>query len=316
MGRIYEERRFASDAEWAEARKGGIGGSDVAAIMGISAYKSPYEVWLEKTGRAEPEDLSGKESVEWGNRLESVVAAKFAEMHPELKVKRKNATMVSKSRPWAFANVDRELRNAKGWPGVLEVKTVGARRASDWDDGVPAYYLTQVQHYLSVTGWAYAWVAVLIGGQEYREYEVAKDADDVAAIDAAVDGFWNGYVVPGVMPQLVGAESEARALHAQHGEDDGSVEYVPEFPLLEQRVALKAEIDEKSRELRRIDDEIKAAIGDAKAIEDAEWRATWVRSEGTAFDSKTFKEENPEMYGKYLKRKPKDMGLRFKRAEV
>ena len=67
------------NAKWERARRGGIGGSDVAAIMGISKYRSPYEVWLEKTGRVEPKDISGKQAVEWGNRLEDTVARKFAE---------------------------------------------------------------------------------------------------------------------------------------------------------------------------------------------------------------------------------------------
>ena len=113
----YKEVRYATDGEWREARKGGVGGSDVGAILGLNPWKTPFEVWLEKTGRAEPPDLSGKESVEWGNRLEPLVAEKFAEMHPEFKVLRKNCTMVSKSRPWAFANIDREIRCADGRGG-------------------------------------------------------------------------------------------------------------------------------------------------------------------------------------------------------
>ena len=75
----YEEVKYPSDEEWREARKNGIGGSDVGAIMGLNPWKSPVEVWLEKTGHSEPPDLSGKESVEWGNRLEAVVAEKFAD---------------------------------------------------------------------------------------------------------------------------------------------------------------------------------------------------------------------------------------------
>ena len=316
MSRPYIENRYATDEEWAEARKGGIGGSDVASIMGINPYSSPLEVWLVKTGRAESPDLSGKESVEWGNRLEPLVAEKFAEGHPELKVRRKNCTMASVSRPWAFANIDRELRGPDGSHGVLEIKTVGSRRSSDWDDGVPAYYMTQVQHYLSVTGWGFAWVAVLIGGQEYREFLVPRDEEDIAAIDSAVDAFWNEYVAKDVMPQIVGTDSESRALFDQHQSDDGEYEYEADYPLLQTRVALKEELDAKSAELKQIDNEIKARIGDAKGIEDASLRATWVRTESAQFDKASFQADNPELYAKYMVRKPKDMGLRFKKMEV
>ena len=72
--------------QWVEARKNGIGGSDVASIMGINKYSSPLSVWLIKTGREPSPDLSGNQAAEWGNRLEDVVADKFAEEHPELKV--------------------------------------------------------------------------------------------------------------------------------------------------------------------------------------------------------------------------------------
>ena len=167
MPKPYREIRFSGtpeeiNAQWVEARKNGIGGSDVASIMGLNKYSSPLSVWLIKTGREPSPDLSDNQAVEWGNRLEDVVADKFAEEHTELKVYRRNATMVSLERPWAFANLDRWVTDGHGNVGILEVKTVGMRRAADWDNGVPLYYLTQVTHYMSVTGYQYAWVAVLI----------------------------------------------------------------------------------------------------------------------------------------------------------
>ena len=152
-----------NDDEWLDFRSKGIGGSDVAAIMGISKYRSPVEVWMEKRGLKEPADLSDKEAVEWGNRLESIVRDKFAEMHPELMVMELPASLVSHNRPWAHANLDGCVKDEHGDWGVLEIKTVGKNREKDWADGVPDYYLTQVTHYLSVTGWKYAWVAALIG---------------------------------------------------------------------------------------------------------------------------------------------------------
>ena len=65
------------NAQWVEARKSGIGGSDVASIMGLNKYSSPLEVWMEKTGRAETPDISDKPPVYWGVILEDVVADEF-----------------------------------------------------------------------------------------------------------------------------------------------------------------------------------------------------------------------------------------------
>ena len=144
----FDAYKMESDDEWLGFRTKGVGGSDVAAIMGISAYRSPVEVWMEKTGRKQPADLSDKEAVEWGNRLESIIRNKFAEMHPEFIVSESGVTFVSRKRPWAHANLDGMVRDANGDWGVLEIKTVGKNREGDWAEGVPDYYMTQVTHYL------------------------------------------------------------------------------------------------------------------------------------------------------------------------
>jgi len=313
MSSPYTEVRYKTDEEWREARRHGIGGSDVAAIMGINPWKSPLEVWLEKTGRADPPDLSGKQSVEWGNRLEAAVADRFAEAHPELKVLRKNCTMISKDRPWAIANIDRELRG--DGRGILEIKTVGLRSEGLWVYGPPEHYLAQVQHYLSVTGWDFAWVACLIGGQEYREYPIRRDEEDIAAIDRAVDGFWNGYVVPGVMPAMTGGGGEAKALLDLHPEGEG---YVPvldaDLPILGERIALGAEKKSLDARIKAIDNELRSLIGDAKGIESESVRCTWVRSRAKKFDEKRLKEERPEIYECYEEEYDRDGGMRLSPA--
>lgn len=313
MGR-YDELRFSTHDEWVEARAKGIGGSDVAAIMGISAYKSPLEVWLEKTGKVPPADLSDNEKVEWGTRLEQVIANKFAEEHPNLKVLRKNCTMRSVDRPWALANIDRELRGEGR--GILEVKTAGLRSEDQWVFGPPAYYLTQVQHYLSVTGWDYAYVAVLIGGQEYREYRIERDEEDIAAIDKAVDEFWNEYVMKGVMPKMTGKGRESQALTAFYPEGEG-VEYVSDMdmPILAERVELGRQIKALEERKKLIDNEIRARIGLGKCLESESVRATWVRTASKKFDAKAFDADHPGLRDKYMTDYVKDMGIRLSAAK-
>lgn len=225
--RPYREVRFTGDADsvseqWLGFRRHGVGGSDVAPIMGVSPFRSPLEVWLEKTGRVEPDDISDRPAVYWGTILEDVVAAEFAKQHPELKVKKSNAVFQSIERPWAIASIDRAL-TCKGKRGILEIKTASAYKASEWEDGIPLYYQTQVLHYLSVTGWDFAWVAVLIGGNTYKEFKVEVDEADMLAVTKAVDGFWNGFVEADIMPEIVGMDSEIDALNAYYAESDGDM---------------------------------------------------------------------------------------------
>lgn len=299
--------------QWQESRKNGIGGSDVASIMGLNKYSSPLNVWLIKTGREESPDLSDKQAVEWGNRLEDAVAQKFAEAHPELMVKRRNATMISIARPWAFANIDRWVTDGNGNVGILEVKTVGMMRASDWDEGVPLYYLTQVTHYMSVTGYTYAWVAVLIGGQEYREYFIERDESDIEAVNKAVDTFWNDYVSTDTPPELIGNAPEANAILEQHSYPNSEV--IPmldmDVTMVDELQGIKKQISELKKKQTLIENRIKDIIGDNKGIETETKRITWVRSTRSSFDKKAFDQAHPGLTLDYMKTSVTNGGLRI-----
>lgn len=318
MTKPYTEIRFTGTPEeinkqWVEARKNGIGGSDVASIMGLNKYSSPLNVWLVKTGREESPDLSDNQAVEWGNRLEDVVADKFADEHPELQVRRRNATMVSLERPWAFANIDRWLTDGKGNVGILEVKTVGMRRAADWDNGVPLYYLTQVMHYMSVTGYQYAWVAVLIGGQEFREYYIERDEQDIQAINDAVDTFWRDFVETDTAPALIGNDPEANALLSQHS--DPSQEFISmldeDVSMLDELQEIKDQMDDLKHRKTLIENQIKDLIGDNKGIETETKRITWVRSTRSSFDKKAFDAAHPGITNDYMKTSVTNGGIRI-----
>lgn len=305
--------------EWVRYRTTGIGGSDVASIMGASKYRSPLEVWLEKTGRKESPDLSDKESVEWGNRLESVIRDKFADVHPELEVSEVKATLVRKDRLWAHANLDGMVKDKDGNYGILEIKTVGKAREHDWDDGVPDYYLTQVTHYMSVTGWDYAYVAALIGGQRYVEHRVERDEDDVVAIVNAVDSFWRGFVMPDVMPAIVGTQSESRAIREQHPKATGGNEYVTKpdaqdmFNSLAWDYEKAREAESAAKKAKDIAaNKMRLIIGDSKSVSTDIYRATWVRSTTRRFDQSSFQRDYPDLYARYCRDFQRDGGIRVK----
>ncbi len=94
-------------------RKKGIGGSDVAAILGFSPYKSPYQLWLDKTGRSERKE-SQNESAHFGNLLEDVVAKEFSR-RSGMKVQRvtQQLSLENIGESWAIGNIDRAVINPK-----------------------------------------------------------------------------------------------------------------------------------------------------------------------------------------------------------
>jgi putative phage-type endonuclease len=166
---IYLGSWTTDDPEWHEARASRIGGSEVGAIVGASKYESAYSLWAKKLGLISSEQVEN-EFMYWGKALEPVVIDRFAKEHPELTLERDAGTWVNKDRPFHLANPDAIYQTADGNYGVLEIKT--ARYSDDWQDGVPQYYMTQVQWYLSCFGFSEAYLAVLFAGSEYREFKI------------------------------------------------------------------------------------------------------------------------------------------------
>jgi putative phage-type endonuclease len=204
---------FENREEWLEVRKSGIGGSEVAAICGLSKWESAYTLWLRKTGRAQDKDLSANEAVEWGNRLEPVVIDKFEESHPELTVFRDVGTYAHKERDWQRCNPDGIYQLPSGEYGVLEIKT--AQFEDDWIGGIPKYYYTQVQWYLQTLGLGEAVVAVLFHGNKYREYLVqANSLEQDINIERVT--YFMKCVRDDIAPELDDLEATYEAVRAQH----------------------------------------------------------------------------------------------------
>lgn len=206
--------------EWHAARKTGIGGSDVSTICGLNPWTSAFALFCRKTGRI-PEQESNS-SMEWGTRLEPVIAAKFADEHPELSVSASPGTYAHKDRPWQLANPDGILVDEAGKHGILEIKT--AKYEDDWRNGVPLYYQTQVQWYLQTFGFEYAFVAVLFSGSMYREFYVAADEFQQQANLEQVIRF-KAYLDADIEPDYDGASSTYEAVRLLHPDiEDAEVE--------------------------------------------------------------------------------------------
>lgn len=303
----FTMERHPTRAEWLSARRSGIGGSDVAAILGLSPWAGPYSVWAEKCGLAEPEDISDKPRVEWGVRLEDAIFEKFVEAHPELRCTKNGGDVVfaSSGRPWAHATLDGWAEPREGGePCVVEVKTAHFPTSREWEAGVPAFYLAQVNHYLSVTGWGRAYVVVLIDGWDYREFTVERDEDDVATIEAAVDAFWHVNVEGGERPLGVGG-ADLPAIRSAHPEGEGTINGDGEFlDLVEEWDIAKKQakrLADREKDLRA---EIEARLGDARCAEFPEGTITWSRWDTTRIHVKELKEQMPEVYRQFAYTSP------------
>lgn len=202
--------------EWDAFRKDRIGGSEVGAIAGESKYESAYSLWAKKLSLI-PEERSENEAMYWGRHLEPVVIDRFERDHPEFEIHRNVGTWVNHKLPFMLANPDAVFTMPDGGLGILEIKT--ARFPDDWAEGVPRYYQTQVQWYLRCFDLQYAVVAVLIGGSDYREYEMWADKTWQQYDLEMVEQFLN-HLDAQTKPDWDGSESTLQAVRAQHPDID------------------------------------------------------------------------------------------------
>lgn len=215
---------FAPDSpQWRAARADGLGGSEISSVLGLNPWTSAFTLWHRKAGNIgdEPENRG----MSWGKRLEPVIADKFAEDHPELTIRR-CGTWRSKVRPWQIANPDRLVARPKD-PAILEVKTAHAANAHEWGepgtDRIPVYYRCQALWYLDVLGYRECFVAVLIGGSDYREYTVRYDLADAETMRTAAAQFLES-LREGRRPAIDASESTYRTLRQLHPDIDPGVE--------------------------------------------------------------------------------------------
>ena len=198
---------------WLEERKKGIGGSDASAIIGVNPYKTNVELWEEKTGRRELEDISDKPYVQYGIAMESILRQSFAVKNPKYIVDyEENVIIKHPIYPFLFATLDGILTNKEtGEKGVLEIKTKNFhsdRGKEDWKDGVPDNYFTQILHYMNVTGTTFAIVfAELTYSDDYQAtktylIERKNHEEDIKYLQEKEIEFWK-YVKEDKEPPLL-----------------------------------------------------------------------------------------------------------------
>lgn len=282
--------------QWLNDRRTGIGGSDVAPILGLSKWATPLDVYLDKIG--EGTEIEDNAAMKWGRNLESAIRQEYADQTGRA-VHQLAHMLRHPKHEFMIANLDGETSCGR----VFEAKT--ARSADGWGepgtDQVPDAYALQVQHYMIVRGFDVADIAVLIGGSDFRIYTVEADRELQQGIISAEAVFWNR-VQTRTPPEPV---SFADAVQRYgRSKADGIVEASPAaLAAHADLVALRHEIDE----IDRRQDEAKAIlmrelgdVGDTLTCQ-GKTLATWKLAKGSeTFDTTRFKAEHPDIYKAFV----------------
>jgi putative phage-type endonuclease len=286
--------------EWLKHRLCGIGGSEIAAVCGISKYKTPLDIYNEKLGLIPP--FEGNARTEAGNRLENTVAEWYADETGN-KVIRDNKMWILDD--YLVANVDRIIipndSTQYNGRGILEVKTAGTWAAKNWIEEPPVEYTFQLQHYLDVLDLHWGEFAVLIGGNDFRHYFIERDDELIALKNEQARKFWFENVLKKNPPDPVNSKDiETIYSRIEAGKVIEAAE--PVYATVEELRGVKQRIKELESKEAEYTERLKLLMRDADALMfRGETLVSWKQSKDSVlFDAKRLQKEKPEIYNQYL----------------
>lgn len=205
---------LSSREEWLQNRMKGIGGSEISAVIGCNPYMDNITLWKYKTGQLEPEDISDKPFVKYGNDAEHHLRELFKIDFPEYSVKYiENNSFRNDKYPWALASLDGWLIDTEGRTGILEIKTteiLNSMHREKWNKQIPQNYYCQVLFYMAVLEADFAVLKAQlkseIDGMPYlqtKHYPIERaDVEaDIQYLMQEGQRFWQ-YVQSGKIPPL------------------------------------------------------------------------------------------------------------------
>lgn len=253
---------FGSDAEWRQARfdQSLIGGSDIAAILGISPFKTAMGLWLQKTGRAPVKDVT--DAQQWGLRLEEPILQEWARVAQPLSFDLSKSLIIKDG--WKAASPD-GLAILDGELVIVEAKTVSAWLKDEWESDIPEFYLTQALWYMHVTGAPRADFFVLIGGQEtvgpYSVY--AEDyAEHINTIVERASVWRTNHLIENQVPTAL-APDDASNLNWAYLPDQDTTTTLSDT-LVRQYIAAKADEKDVAKQIETLQTLIKATLKDCQ----------------------------------------------------
>ena len=296
--KILASTENMSYPDWLEFRKHGIGGSDASAVCGMNRYKSPVELWMEKTNQLPYQE--GGEAAYWGTLLESLVRSEFTK-RTGIEVTPANQILQSETYPFMLANLDGICEHPDFGACVFEAKTASAYKAGEWENAIPDEYQLQIQHYMAVTGFKAAYVAVLIGGNTFRWKFVERDDELISMLVQLEADFWN-HVRENTPPPLDGSDASAKFLseHFPHSVPKSQIA-LPDTAadLLAQYDKACEQLEASTERKQEAENLLKQMLGDNETGTSGNRVITWKSVSQERLDSKTLKAEHPALYKKY-----------------
>lgn len=286
--------------EWVQERQTYIGGSDTAAILGESGFKTPLQVWLRKNGIIQPE--TDNPIADFGNVFEPIMAEYFENI-TGLKTRRVSQPFVHKDYDYLRANIDRQILNGDGVPGtgVLELKTTTSHRLRNLNESYPIEWEYQLQWYLGLTGYQYGYLFIYKRDTcQFLDpiYRARNDEVITDMVDQLIQ-WWQTHMIQGVRPS---PQNEEDLLMLYPDASDGKVVEASQstrqlYQQLKKVREQKSELKDQETELKN---QLKDELGEAERLVYAgRTLVSWKSYNRQRLDSKKLQQEKPEVYNAY-----------------
>ena len=280
-----------SRKDWLAQRRKTIGGSDAAAIVGLSRYSTPYTIFMDKTGRLP--DKPDTEAMRLGRDLEDYVAKRWQEATGK-KVRRVQAMLYNPLYPFAHADVDRMVI---GEDAGLECKTTSTLDVKQFN-GVefPEKYYAQCVHYLAVTGVKRWYLAVLVFGRGFFEFTLERDQLEIDALMTAEAEFWTENVAKDNPPPPDGSQATTDALQVIYAESqDEERDLFGRETMLDEYMQLKRQKRAIEDRLGEIENSLKEDLQEAERGRCGFYTISWKSQQRSTFQPKAFAQAYPNI---------------------
>lgn len=284
VGKVKEMTR----EQWLQQRRFSVGGSEIAAALGLSRWRTPFDVWAEKTGHITKKD-EPTDAMRFGTLLEPVIRSEFARRNG-LEVCECPYILAHKDYPFMTCNLDGYVKLPDGSCAVLEIKTANAFASEDWANmGAPLEYVMQVQYYLAITQMKFAYLAVLIGSSDYRQLIIERDDEVISIIIQKLKEFWR-MVETNTPPPVSGLDINILAsLYPNSRPTVLALGKEHEALLLQYEEAKKA-MDEAKKRKEEAEAKLKALMKDNEKANCGEYSLSWKTSSRSTFSADKAKE--------------------------
>lgn len=289
--------------EWLDVRKSGIGSSEVATIVGLNPFETPYQLWRRKRGLDAPQEESF--AMKAGHYLEDAVAQFWHDETGRDIIKRSAIDWIIRSteNPFMQVSPDRTYwldgKHSNDNKGILECKTT--QLPVDGDD-LPKHWFCQVQYQLGVAEMTQGSLAWLTQGREFGYRDIAFVPDFYGWLAEEAEKFYRDNIIGGAEPTAVSVR-DILLKYNRHA--DGKIIEVGQdiFDAYSELKDLKKELATLDERKEALEEKIKMAFGDAEAISyGGDTIATWKAPKPSMkFDSAAFKAANPDLYTEYSK---------------